>query len=256
MEIKKDLVSVLKYKLKCPHSMKATYITIHNTYNDAPAKNEISYMKSNSSSTSFHYAVDDLGAIQGIPLNRNAWHAGDGANGKGNRQSIGIEICYSKSGGSKFDKAVENAIELAARLMKEQNIPAANIVYHKHWSGKYCPHRLLDEGITIEKFRALVQAKYNEMYVKKPVNSFLTSKGYLRKGDKGENIRKINDFYYKVFPSYAKTLNRKAENVKGNYFGENTEAWTKEFQKRTKLTADGFIGPKTLNMLKKYGFKE
>lgn len=234
-------------------------ITIHNTYNDASAENEIAYMLRNNNKVSFHYAVDDKGAVQGIPLNRNAWHAGDGANGKGNRQTIGIEICYSKSGGDKFDKALENAIELTAMLMKNHNITINNIYYHQNWSGKYCPHRLLDEGITIEKFRALVQAKYNEMYVKKtaaPVSSFLPVRGYFKKGDKGENIRKINDFYYKVFPSYAKTLNRKAENVKGNLFGDNTLAWTIEFQKRTKLKADGFIGPETLNMLKKYGFKE
>lgn len=82
--------------------MKAEYITIHNTANDASAANEISYMKNNSSSTSFHFAVDDKQVIQGIPTNRNAWHTGDGTNGTGNRKSIGVEICYSKSGGAKY----------------------------------------------------------------------------------------------------------------------------------------------------------
>ncbi|MBR5544900.1 MAG: M23 family metallopeptidase [Clostridia bacterium] len=88
-----------------------------------------------------------------------------------------------------------------------------------------------------------------------PTKSFLPARGYFKKGDKGENVAKINDFYYEVFPAYAKALNRKAKNVLGEYFGENTVAWTKEFQKRTGLEADGCIGKLTLTELKKYGFK-
>lgn len=87
-------------------------------------------------------------------------------------------------------------------------------------------------------------------------DSFLPTRGYFKKGDKGENVRKINDFYYKTFPAYAKTLKRNKENVKGDLFGVNTEAWTKEFQRRTGLEADGYIGKFTLAELKKYGFKE
>ena len=87
-------------------------------------------------------------------------------------------------------------------------------------------------------------------------NSFLPARGYFQKGDKGENVRKINDFYYRVFPSYEKALNRNKENVKGDLFGDNSVAWTKEFQKRTGLEPDGYIGKLTLAELKKYGFKE
>lgn len=87
-------------------------------------------------------------------------------------------------------------------------------------------------------------------------DNFFPSKGYFKKGDSGKNIERINDFYYKVFPTYAKTLNRDKEDVKGGYFGENTEAWTKEFQRRTGLEQNGCIEPITLAMMKKYGFKE
>lgn len=166
MEIKQNLVAPSKYSLKCPHAMIPEYITIHNTYNDAPAANEIDYMISNDKEVSFHLAVDDKEAIQGIPFDRNSWNAGDGGSGTGNRKSIAIEICYSKSGGERFDKAYENAIEVTAQLMKQFNIPASKIMYHQNWSGKYCPHRMLDGGITVEKFRELAQAKYNEMYRK------------------------------------------------------------------------------------------
>lgn len=86
-------------------------------------------------------------------------------------------------------------------------------------------------------------------------NSFLPSRGYFKKGDKGENVEKINDFYHKMFPAYEKTLERNAEDVLGALFGENTEAWTKEFQKRTELEQDGQIGPITLAELVKFGFR-
>lgn len=51
-------------------------------------------MIGNNNEVSFHYAVDDVEVVQGIPENRNAWHAGDKGNGKGNREGIAIEICY------------------------------------------------------------------------------------------------------------------------------------------------------------------
>lgn len=87
-------------------------------------------------------------------------------------------------------------------------------------------------------------------------DNFLPSRGYFKKGDKGKNIEKINDFYYNVFPGYASVLGRNKKDVKGNLFGENTEAWTKEFQKRSKLKVDGYIGKLTLAELEKNGFKK
>ena len=96
VNIVKNLVPENKYGIKCPNMMNPSRIVIHNTANDASARNEISYMINNDSETSFHYAVDDKEIVQGVLENRNAWHAGDG-NGKGNREGIAIEICYSKS---------------------------------------------------------------------------------------------------------------------------------------------------------------
>lgn len=90
----------------------------------------------------------------------------------------------------------------------------------------------------------------------KPVSTFLPARGYFKRGDSGEKVEKINEFWYKTFPGYATALKRTAKNVRGEYFGENSEAWTKEFQRRTGLEADGCIGPITLAEMKKYGFKE
>jgi len=143
--IKQKLVSSSKYSIKCPYSMVAEGITIHNTANKASAANEISYMIGNNSSTSYHYAVDDVEIIQAIPEDRNAWHAGDGSNGRGNRKTIGIEICYSTGDKAKFEKAQENAAEFVAYKLKEKGWGTDRVYPHKHWSGKHCPHRTLDE---------------------------------------------------------------------------------------------------------------
>lgn len=144
MEIKQNLCPEDKYALKCPYSMEAEGICIHNTANDASAANEISYMLGNSESTSYHFAVDDKEIIQAIPLDRNAWHAGDG-NGPGNRKHIAVEICYSKSGGPRFEAAMKNAAWLTASLMKSYGFDISAVKKHQDFSGKHCPQRILDD---------------------------------------------------------------------------------------------------------------
>lgn len=156
-----------KYSIKCPYSMKPEGITIHNTANDASAMSEISYMINNNKQVSFHEAIDDYRTVQGIEHNRNAWHAGDG-HGFGNMRTIGIEICYSKSGGERFKKAERNAAERIAYLMKQYGWTLDNITdtrhtigTHQNRSGKYCPHRTLDMGL--ERFYNMIREEYREL---------------------------------------------------------------------------------------------
>ena len=75
VKIVENLVPKSKYNIKCPYEMSPIGITVHNTANDASAMAEIKYMISNNAEVSFHYAVDDKEAVQGLPLNRNGWHA-------------------------------------------------------------------------------------------------------------------------------------------------------------------------------------
>ena len=162
MEARQMLVDKSKYSVKCPYSMTPTRIVVHNTANDASANNEISYMKNNNNETSFHYAVDDKEVVQGIPTNRNAWHAGDG-HGKGNMEGIAIEICYSKSGGDRFIKAEQNAAKFIAQLLKERGWGVDKVTRHQDYSGKYCPHRTLDMGW--ERFLNMIRAELGQTQV-------------------------------------------------------------------------------------------
>ena len=143
--IKQNLVAQDIYSIKCPYSMTAEFIVVHNTANDATAENEVAYMIRNKNQVSFHYAVDDQEVVQGVPITRNTWHAGDG-NGEGNRKGISIEICYSKSGGTRFDQAEKNAAHFIATLLRERQWGIEKVKKHQDFRNKYCPHRTLDKG--------------------------------------------------------------------------------------------------------------
>ena len=161
MEIIKNMVDPSRYSIKCPYEMVAEFIVVHNTYNDASARNEIAYMISNSSETSFHYAIDDQQIVQGIPENRNAWHASDGGSGKGNSKGIAIEICYSKSGGDRFVAAERLTAKFIASKLKEKGWGIDKVKKHQDFSGKYCPHRTLDMGW--ERFLQMVQTELDKL---------------------------------------------------------------------------------------------
>lgn len=160
-----------KYNIKCPYEITPEYITIHNTANDASAMAEVSYMLGNNNKTSFHAAVDNERIVTAIPFNRNAWHAGDGK-GKGNMKSIGIEICYSKSGGERFEQAERLCAEYVAYLLKQYNWGIDRVKKHQDWSGKYCPHRTLDMGW--ERFLNIVKSYLNN---ETPINNNVNNDG-------------------------------------------------------------------------------
>ena len=164
--IKQNLLSQSKYDLKvpvesCEKDMK--YIVVHNTANDASAANEVAYMIRNDSSTSFNAAVDDKEIVVGIPLSRGAFAAGQR---DGNAHGIHIEICYSLSGGTRFDKAEKNAAEYIAKLLTERKWDISHVKKHQDFDGKYCPHRTLDKGW--QRFLNMVKSYMAESTPAKP----------------------------------------------------------------------------------------
>ncbi len=148
-------------KYKMPGPLEVRFVTIHNTAEPFSAWQERERVNNRRDrvSVSFHYAVDESEAVQLLPPDKHGWHAGDGR-GDGNMRSIGIEICRSQCYGTDdklYRQAEANAVILAAWLLKTNQLPLAALKKHQDWSGKYCPHRILDEG-RWEEFKGKVAA--------------------------------------------------------------------------------------------------
>ena len=198
MEIVKMLVPESKYSIKCPHSMNPEFIIIHNTANDASAMAEISYMIGNNKKVSFHCAIDNYRIVQGVPFDRNTWNATDGGNGTGNRKGIALEICYSKSGGERFEEAQKLAAEYTAYLLKKYNWGIDKVKKHEDfYPAKGCPHRTLSEGW--QNFLNLVQS----YMVDRPIDNNIESgsdepvKTY-QNGSTSENVYADTDCTKKI----------------------------------------------------------
>jgi len=122
------------------------YITIHDTANPgkgADAKAHAGYLKGSAAASipsSWHFTVDDKVIYQHLPLTENGWHCGDGTNGPGNRQSIGIEICENKDGNRA--QAEANAAWLTAKLLRDYGLKIGAVKQHYDWSKKNCPNVL------------------------------------------------------------------------------------------------------------------
>ncbi len=145
MEIIQKIIPAGQKNQRPGYAMTPKYITVHNTANaskGADAYMHARYLLNGGGGrvVGWHFTVDDKSIYQHLPTNESGWHAGDG-NGAGNRQSIGIEICENSDGD--FEKAVANAQWLIEKLMKDHGISKANVVTHKKWSGKNCPHKLI-----------------------------------------------------------------------------------------------------------------
>lgn len=80
-------------------------------------------------------------------------------------------------------------------------------------------------------------------------DNFLPARGYFKKGDVSVNVGKIASFMRKTFPLYTSRA------ALGNIYGDNLIKAVKEFQRRTGLEPDGYLGKLTLAKLEEFGFK-
>lgn len=148
------------------------YITIHQTGNTGKgsnARNHAKYMNNGSPAT-WHYTVDDKEVIQHFDDTVQCWHCGDGR-GKGNTESIGIELCINSDGN--YNQTISNAVELVKHLMQIHNIPIERVVQHNKWSGKNCPAQIRGRfnGISWDMFIQFIKGTKSytpiEVYSKK-----------------------------------------------------------------------------------------
>jgi N-acetylmuramoyl-L-alanine amidase len=178
INLRQMIVPKGKYGRHIEFPLHATYITLHSTDNrNATALqhgrgmavgafrgrtkwNRTGYM-------TWHFTVDDVQAIQSLPLNIQGEHADH--DGPGNRTSIGIEICEFRNP-ARQAAALDRAARLTAWLMHDQNIPLDHVVPHYHWpqvhfhnNQKNCPRILLEHGQPGPRWNAYLQ-KINGYY--------------------------------------------------------------------------------------------
>ena len=159
MNYKQDHIP--KKKGKRPGTaMKPQYLTIHSTGNpSSTAKNERAWLTnpSNTRTASWHIVVDEREAIEAIPLNEVAFHAGTAA---GNNTSIGLEICESGN----RQKTLAHAAEVAASILKKYGWGVDRLRRHYDWSKKNCPRILsANNWAGWNDFKKLVQKELNKM---------------------------------------------------------------------------------------------
>ncbi len=144
VHINRDFMSPRSRARRAAHSMHPRFITIHSTANpkgDAAAHAR-ALKRGAMGSLNWHFTVDQYCAVQHIPLNETGRHADRG--GPGDMYSIGIEMCEKR--GQSIVKTFDRAAKLAAYNMYAHDIPLRNVVPHYYWTGKRCPHLLLDNG--------------------------------------------------------------------------------------------------------------
>lgn len=175
------------------------YVTVHDTGNSskgADAKAHASYLKGATAAAipaSWHFTVDGgtskkaPAIYQHLPVTENGWHAGDGSNGIGNRQSVGVEICMNSDG--KRSVAEKNAAWLVAKILHDNNLKSSKVRQHYHWSGKNCPSVLRKRAGGWKGFIAAVEKELKAMQKKTTTKTTSTTNYYVVKS--GDTLSEI-----------------------------------------------------------------
>ncbi|MFO7255999.1 MAG: N-acetylmuramoyl-L-alanine amidase [Bacillota bacterium] len=124
-------------------------IVIHETANrnvgaNAEAHRRFTHQGGGPEQVSFHWVVDSTEAIQLLPHSENAWHGGDGAQGRCNRTRIAIELCVNADGD--WGRTLEHGARLVAHLCREYGWGVERVEQHYNCSGKNCPATLRQGG--------------------------------------------------------------------------------------------------------------
>lgn len=228
---------------------KINHITIHHMAGILTAAQCGNIFAKKGRNGSSNYGVGSDGKV-GLYVNEGdrAWCD---SNWLSNCTTVSIETSNCKTGGDwpisekTFDKLVKLVADVAKRNGLGKLVPGKNLTWHSMYTATTCPGNWLRNHM-----QDLANRANGINYPPTSKDSFLPAKGYWGYGDTSSKVGEIATFMNKTFPVYS------PKSVLGNYFGKNLTASVKEFQRRTKLTPiDGCVGPKTLAMLRKYGFK-
>lgn len=128
---------------------------------------------------STHFFVDDSAIVSSMPLDRVAWHIGDGkpcedyrsarsfrgydfarrcALSCTNARSVSIDLCSHYRDGAWSVEGVKNAALLVRCLMQEYHIDIDHVVTHRHCTGKPCPRPWAEHPEQYDEFLAMLKA--------------------------------------------------------------------------------------------------
>ena len=212
------------------------------------------------------------------PIVKSGWHHADdwGFNFRKNRNSNNLS---NHSSGTAFDynatrhpNGVRNSwtntqiAEIKRILAEVKYTVACGEFYNSTTDGMHFEINVRPGNSTLKAVAAAIRKLGpGERLSSSPASSGEAPKGTpagsLKVGSSGPAVQRLQKGLNAAFPGYAKyAMNRKAGN--GNNllatdgdFGKITEAWVKEFQRRSKLKADGIVGPATKKELASYGVK-
>lgn len=133
-----DLIPKTNKSSRPAYPMVPTGITIHNPGNAHLASQITKYVDNTENTVSWHFSIGKGIVYQELPINENAWHAGDGKEGLGNRYTIACEI-------EENEEATATAVKFLSELIKALEWSNDPNVFHTHkeWSKKNCPRYLL-----------------------------------------------------------------------------------------------------------------
>lgn len=256
----KDLISGLDSTGHVTHkSYQKTSVTLH--HNGGRLSHEGVLRVWQTRPASAHFDVDRVGAVaQYVRVNEYAWAVG---NTYGNQRTISIEMANSQVAPTweindcTYVSAARLAGWLFAKVIGERPT-VGNLFQHKHWASTECagpfidkvwPDILLEAQLSFDHFKNIQS--------KPPVVSHPNTT-MLKVGSKGEDVRRLQQWLRDVFPAYKDYVTVRHGNllsVDGD-FGPQTEAWVKEFQRRSSvLDRDGIVGPNTIRIMRNLGFK-
>lgn len=214
---------------------------------------------------SAHFDVDGKGDVaQYVKVNEYAWATG---NTEGNKRSISIEMANATLSPSwqVAEATWKNAARLAGWLFARvigARPTSATLVPHHHWTSTECAGPYMD-GIWSQ---VLAEANHwYDVFVGGPIvrpgpppKPPAPGSNLLRVGSTDHAaVRAVQDFLRHTFPAYKDSVSWMHGALLGvdGVFGHQTEAWVREFQRRTGITADGIVGPQTRAKMRDYGFR-
>lgn len=210
----------------------------------------IRYLCREGGGSSAHYVVEGRKVACIVSVKNIAWHAGVFS---ANKRSIGIECRPEKSA-----EDFETTAELIADLYEVYgDVP---LKPHKEFVPTACPGRWEKSlGDLRKRAREILACRDKTETPKltkpkpKPVKSKL--KVYLKKGNTGRDVLRLQRYFAKHYPAYRHNVSvGKGRLIStDSIYGAQTEAWVKEFQRRTKLPITGLVDSATRTKLAQLG---